>query len=147
MQAQWRISLWLLCSCLGLCILKRDPHSWQVSCETCLTLVEKSRSWIQGPYCSVCLHSWGAGLITALLQKPSVGKSFQLSLGPWWNRAGRLLAREGPFPLLCAEHKQTGPPSQMGMFAAHLNYSSQEGLLWETQKQIEVMRSCYGIKI
>lgn len=34
--------------CLGLCILKQEPHSWQVSWETCLTPVEQGPSWIQG---------------------------------------------------------------------------------------------------
>lgn len=46
-QAKWRFPLLAAVGCLMLCILEQAPHSWQVSCETCLTLVEKGRSWIQ----------------------------------------------------------------------------------------------------
>lgn len=46
---------WLLCAVSG-CVLKQDPHSWQVSCEMCLTLVEKGHSWIQEA-CCLCLSA------------------------------------------------------------------------------------------
>lgn len=109
------------CSCLRLCILKQDPHSWQVSCETCLTLVEKSRSWIQGPCRCVCLCSWGAGLIIALRGAKCWRVCSALS---WtlmeWSRPTPGLERSLSSTL---RRTQTDWPvtSQMGMFTAHFN--------------------------
>lgn len=89
---------------LRLCILKQDPHSWQVSRESCLTLVEKGCFRIQDLSAYICLHSWGTG------SDGAEAKCWRVCLAPSQRmmESSRLMpSSESSLPSICAEHIQS----------------------------------------
>lgn len=110
---------------LRLCILKRDPRSWQVRRELCLTLVGKGRSQIQGLSTCVCLHSWGTG------SDGAEAKCWRVCLAPSRRvmESSRLRpSSESSLPSICAEHIQSRLWVN-GLCSAHVKSVSTRRLL------------------